>query len=273
MRLMLYTNRRAGSHFLANWIISNILGETYFKRGAPSTSGGWFHVHGMCGLNQFARRHKIDPRGMTLDQLPEHVFVTMEDAPISYARPADWMRPARGAVTGCSNARPPIPPHNLLQRYQDDATKLILLRDPINVMASTIANNGAFTSIERCARVFMDYAHVIASGQAEEKQYTVVRYEELATSREYRDTLATNLGFTNQDIAVEAVPHHGGGSSFDGLAMDGNASAMDTNERWKTFLDNPTYLWSLGFPGFLEAREALYGPLPTPLAERVGTTR
>lgn len=93
----------------------------------------------------------------------------------------------------------------------------------------------------------------------------VVIYEHFLESYQYRNDLAQYLEIDPHEEQLFYHSRELGGSSFTGNTVP--PEEMPVNERWLSFVDDPEYLWYLKYPGLLEAREKVYGPLPPELEE------
>ena len=144
-----------------------------------------------------------------------------------------------------------------------------VVRDPINSLASVLQLGREAHDPEKpvlparansliLPMLFEDFLEIPPGGH-------LVIYERFIASREYRDALAADLGIEPNESALDT---YWGGRSLFGENLSA-PSELAVNERWKEAMDDPMYLWYLRYPGLLEARETIYGPLPPELKERL----
>lgn len=71
----------------------------------------------------------------------------------------------------------------------------------------------------------------------------VINYNRWCYDDSYRANILAKIGLKNFDLTHEFVSNKGGGSSFDGLKFDSEASRMNTSNRWKHLVhdDFPEY--------------------------------
>lgn len=71
----------------------------------------------------------------------------------------------------------------------------------------------------------------------------MINYNEWVVNKNYRDAFLREhfCRRENFDIGIDEVSTHAGGSSFDRLTYSGRAAKMDTNSRWRYFLENTFY--------------------------------
>ena len=163
--------------------------------------------------------------------------------------------------------------------YKDDCNSILrasthyihIIRDPINSLASALKATHKFrsqhSSILGAPSPTILIPAKFSSFLETPPEGHLVIYEKFLASKEYRDNLATSLGIRPYESELDKLSPQLGGSSFTGFTVPANQ--MPVNERWKECIDDPTYLWYLRYPGLLEARESVYGPLPTALQERL----
>ena len=100
-----------------------------------------------------------------------------------------------------------------------DATHLLLLRDPLNHMASRLEAATTRPEVFPINEAFVDlldaYCAEFLGRTARLEAKTLVSYNRFVTDRHYRDELAAGLGLPNHD-AISEVSGYGGGSSFSG---------------------------------------------------------
>ena len=146
------------------------------------------------------------------------------------------------------------------QRYD-----LLILRDPFNLLASRLKNN--FLSVHSRQQSFIDFWIEYAKEYLGETNYlkhnkVCINYNLWKCDRDYRQELAQKLGIDFTDAGINKVLSHGGGSSFDGKNLDGNATAMDTNNRWQHFIKDPIYRQLINNKELLDYSQQIFGYIP-----------
>jgi hypothetical protein len=81
-------------------------------------------------------------------------------------------------------------------------------------------------------------------------------------NKDYRQKIAKQLDMNFTDAGIDNVSGCGGGSSFDGLKLDGKANQMDVNNRWKQFIDREEYRQLFSNKKLLEYSLKIFGHLP-----------
>ena len=120
---------------------------------------------------------------------------------------------------------------NIFNKINFEHTKIIVIRDLYNMMASSLKQNiknyGGGTFNSRLNK-WIGHAHLVNNMPP---NYICINYNKWFELKEYRDEIAKSLGFTNKELEVNKVPHFGKGSSFDKQKKKG--SDMDVLKRYK----------------------------------------
>ena len=118
-----------------------------------------------------------------------------------------------------------------------------IFRNPFNLMASRLKNKNIpenIKNIDKCKFLlekWKEYAKKYLSG---EKNYFV--YDKWFYSKKYRDEIAKNIGFNNNEKHLDEVSHFGEGSSFDKLKYNGIAQKMNVLTRYEYYEENNDFL-------------------------------
>jgi hypothetical protein len=108
----------------------------------------------------------------------------------------------------------------------DGALHVIVLRDPLNNLASRLAGAEKRPEVFRVDEAYLDLLEAYAAeylGRTEHLTPKVlVSFDRFLTDVGYRDSVATDLGVDNRDRTDE-VSSYGGGSSFGDAAADPEA--------------------------------------------------
>ena len=142
---------------------------------------------------------------------------------------------------------------------------VLIIRDPFNLFASRLKNNFLATkSKTKTAReLWIDYAKEFL-GETNYLQHNKVciNYNLWVKNKDYRQEIAKQLEINFTDAAIDKVSGCGGGSSFDGRELDGKASKMDVNNRWKEFINNEEYRQLFNQERLLEYSLKIFGHIP-----------
>lgn len=121
---------------------------------------------------------------------------------------------------------------------------LLILRDPFNLLASRLKSQ--FMDVNAPGKTVSDLWVEYAQEFVGETDWLrspklCINYNRWCVDSEYRQSLADTLQIPYQAIKTDKVSGCGGGSSFDGFAFQGQATAMDTQGRWRHYQDQPHY--------------------------------
>lgn len=138
----------------------------------------------------------------------------------------------------------------------EEAYLLLVVRDFINWAASCFKRGGR-DFVKKQSETWINHAYQAVLPREKRpalKGFTAstidVIYNYFVIDEEYREFIASQLDISedelsfNLDLAEEAmdqVQNIGGGSSFDGLEMDGKGSEMQVLQRYEAFLDNKEF--------------------------------
>lgn len=214
--LVMYGLKRSGNHAVLNWLLGC---QTFFVLDniepiAPILSGARYGPVERRPLAYWMLRHRSFD-WMSLVGKPRDVLVTVEDHELDY-------RPVSVAS---------LP-----------ATRIVLLRDPANMLASRIrkasaTRNPAYVNadgtpaIARAVRLWKQYARECVDNAGPTEPTVMVYFNAWFQSMEYRRQSAHALGVTFSDEGSKRVSGHGGGSSFDGATFDDRAQDMSVLSR------------------------------------------
>ncbi|MFP4144072.1 MAG: hypothetical protein ACLFV3_02915 [Phycisphaeraceae bacterium] len=139
---------------------------------------------------------------------------------------------------------------------------VLILRDPFNLFASRLRAGSAEVGLTVAKRIWKQHAREFIQGPSRLRHDPVlIRYNQWFTDRDYRRALADRLGLTFTDAGLREVAACHGGSSFDGLAYDGDAQQMGVLSRWKHYAADAQYRM-LFDEELIEMSESIFGPIP-----------
>jgi len=138
---------------------------------------------------------------------------------------------------------------------------ILLLREPLNLFASRCQSKylGVASRILNDTDLWIMHARAyLESRKSTEKKWVCINYDEWFSSKTYRQEIAHALGLAFSDTGRDEVPHFGGGSSFDALNYQTNASQMNVLERWKSFRGDPCFENYIGNSELLRLAQLIF---------------
>ncbi|MBE9114821.1 hypothetical protein IQ249_02820 [Lusitaniella coriacea LEGE 07157] len=175
--------------------------------------------------------------------------------------------------------------HELYLGKSAERYDVLILRDPFNMLASMLHNHkkqiqqqGQITKNyfqgknrygrdkkggEELISLWIDYAkEFLGETNFLNHNKVVISYNSWFSSEDYRKELSQKLKLNFSDRGKNEVKDFGGGSSFEGLKLDGTAVTMDVLNRWKTLIDNPQYRALLDNRELVQYSEKIFGHIP-----------
>ena len=141
----------------------------------------------------------------------------------------------------------------------------IILRDPFNLFASRFKQNFIATKAKKLSMVdmWLEYAREFLRETAYlQPNLICISYNRWFSDQDYRRELADKLDIPFSDEGLSDVPTFGGGSSFDGTRLSGQARAMDVTNRWKTFEENEAFRQCFKDPELWHYSQRIFGDIP-----------
>lgn len=158
--------------------------------------------------------------------------------------------------------------HDLYLGKSASRYDLIIMRDPFNLFASRFQKAcksekaNEFLNLD-LVKLWIDYAkEYLGETNYLTNNKICVNYNQWCLDVDYRKQLITKLGCEFSDLGFHEVRGQGGGSSFEGLTLNGQADKMKVLERWNVFAENIDYLKMLDAPEILEYSEKIFGRIP-----------
>jgi len=116
---------------------------------------------------------------------------------------------------------------------------IVIVRDYANIMASRYQRFArprkpplGWRLSNDTTRVWLEHAELLAQSDQPKSPVVGINYNHWSTDADYRSRLASRLGIGSAPLPLR-VPDFGGGSSFDGKALDGKANNMNLLKRWR----------------------------------------
>lgn len=226
--------QRSGNHAIVNWIAMQSRGTcVYLNDARPGTNP-------FESLNEYLEYHNGEMTSLTYawdvvtrrnvradaPSTCDLLIHSYEDTPItrrSHATRKGWL------------AEP--------ERFHD----ILIVRDPLNFFASRLLKWKKLTGIQDVVTlVELWKAHVREAlgetSQLSRADKVVIDFGRWKGDIGYRKQTAADLRLDFSDRGIDRMVRVGEGSSFDQFKYENNASAMKTNERWKTLARDARYL-------------------------------
>ena len=155
--------------------------------------------------------------------------------------------------------------HDLYLGKTQSRYDVLILRDPFNLLASRLKNN--FLSVKSSHLNFVDLWINYAKEYLGETNYlrhnkVCINYNLWVGNKDYRQEIASKLRIKFTDVGIDKVHGCGGGSSFDGRELDGQAHKMDVNNRWKHYMENSVYCQLINNEQLLDYSHKIFGHIP-----------
>ncbi len=257
MRTLLHVihPRRAGGHAVINWLQENVNpgGETFFKNDI-------YTPHATIPGERILPRRRLKLQPTTQDTLG---IISYEDP---YLNDIPHLYPVRQGK----------------EILPDSEQKFVLiLRDPYNLFATRLKK------MDNMHNPITDYREIDAWPETHDTQLGKELWKEYAkeflgetnilgdniipinynlwcSDKAYRDSLLkTHFNQEiNKDIGFNHVPDNGGGSSYNFKDYDGKATEMQTDTRWRSFINDPEYRALVSDPEIRRLSEKIFGHIP-----------
>lgn len=247
MAILLFGAKRSGNHLVRAW-----LGDEFNQDLASRNS----HIFNIKGFGRLASSLK---RANGLSNFP---IIGVED--LSYTDMVNFFIGSSAKDL------------EVLEKLQEELVDQIihLIRDPINVLASILAilksDKPEYNRLKMQPGFMspLNLLEVFPKLVEEHDNVLQIKYEDFISSEEYRRSIEAQLplGFQGDDSVLD-TQHKPLKSSFTDSEEVTDEDRKSMKARWKNFIDDPEYLWYLKYPGLLETREKVYGPLPGELQE------
>jgi hypothetical protein len=234
--------RRAGTHAIAGWLLSHLAGKEIKADG----------IH-------LARDVSVIAEGVTYANNVEPSL--LKKLILRDPLPGEKHRVIGVEICGF-DVKAELPEDHPAQ----DARVIVILRNPINHLASTIKGGHNFDHVT-CGfpRHWKECLEFYRGLQADGYKCLGANFDQWFQNRQYREDLASRMGFANEELGLGIISGNGGGSSFDQLEKDGKAQEMNVLGRWMEYVRHEEYMFVIKF--LREDIEKEFGPLPEELIE------
>jgi hypothetical protein len=152
----------------------------------------------------------------------------------------------------------------------DQYFKVVLMRDAFNQFASLIkAGFIDEDTIDHYIELYKKYSKIVIkeiSGthyntHKSARSFIFINYNKWFYDNLYRQNLARELGFQTSGEAYKKIPVQGGGSTFNGIELDGKAENLKVLERWKDLVNHPLYQKVLSDDELRQYSDHLFGKI------------
>lgn len=261
--------RRSGNHAVINWIRKQQAGETFYINNVRLKENPFRAVY----QDQIRKSKNPSLPGWRTEDIDR------------------WQREAEGefSIKKCllySYEDQPIDQlsdrnfdkkHDLYFGKSKARYDLIIMRDPFNLFASRLRANQKSEALpdqfdfmrvksrkSSLPQMWIDYAQEYLN-ETNYLQHTKVpvNYNLWSTDPDYRCQIAEKLDLDFTDAGFDDVMTNGGGSSFDGIALNGKASEMSVLERWKHFAEDPRFRALIDDERLLDYSTKIFGAIPS----------
>ncbi|MDY7013362.1 MAG: hypothetical protein SVX43_07095 [Cyanobacteriota bacterium] len=155
--------------------------------------------------------------------------------------------------------------HDLYLGKSKKRYDLLIMRDPFNLLASRLKKKYMPTKDKEknCVDLWIEYAKEYV-GETQYLKYNkiCVNYNQWTKDIDYRQQIAQQLDLEFSDAGINTVSGCGGGSSFEGRALDGQATQLDVGNRWKHFCENDVYRQLFDNEELWFYSEKIFGHIP-----------
>jgi len=219
---------RSGNHAIINWILSQASGRTCFLNCAEPQSNPYVTARPLdSGHRIIANFPEFDVEAELVGKFADKdlLLVSHEDCFLGTV--------AKGAYEDN---------HDSFVGPSLSRRDVLILRDPFNLFASRLRGQFGSVSTGTALRIWKQHAREFLGVRRYLKHPRIlIDYNQWATSQDYRQEIAEQLGLQFSDSSVEKVAAAGNGSSFDGRRYDGRATCMRILDRWKHFIGSEAY--------------------------------
>jgi hypothetical protein len=155
--------------------------------------------------------------------------------------------------------------HDIYFGKSKERFDLLILRDPFNLFASRFKGGMIDVKSKRLTAVdlWIQYAkEFLGETNHLNQKKILINYNQWVSDIDYRKKLSLRLGLLFSDTGLRKVASLGGGSSFDGQAMNGRGNQMSVLERWKHFQHNETYRAIFQNQSLIHYARTIFGEIP-----------
>lgn len=213
---------RSGNHAIIHWILRQLSGRWCFLNCAEP------------GTNPFETARPMDNGAVHLSSDPGF---DPQRAAAGERRPNDHLLLSHEDVF----LRPLFKPQAEREFAQflggwHHFIDILILRDPFNLFASR--RRSGLNTVSRATefRIWKQHARAfLGKSKGVPRSLVAISYNRWASDAAYREALAARLGLDFTDEGIDQIVQCLGGSSFDGLAFDGQATRMPVLDRWRHY--------------------------------------
>jgi len=230
--------RRTGNHAIIAWIKQQTSGQVMFLNNVEPCHSPYrfYHLHFPDRGYGAAAWGRFTPQDWLIYSYEDHDLAQIGDP--RYYR--------------C---------HDLYVGKSAKIFDVLILRDPFNLLASRYKKQ--YLSVKGAGSVvdlWLQYAReFVGETQYLKNPKVLINYNRWVVDRDYRQAIAQQLGLTFSDAGIDYVGSYGGGSSFDGMALRGQAAQMEVNQRWRHFETDAGYRTLLQNQALFDYSKRIFG--------------
>ncbi len=231
--------RRSGNHAIINWIRKQATGKVRHLNNIPAQKNPYRVLY----QHYPKERLQLDAIGKFLKL--DCLLYSYEDYALSQI--TDWRFEKK---------------HELYFGRSSVRYDVIILRDPFNLIASRLKQGYLKVKApeQTIINLWLEYAkEFLGETQYLKNNKLCINYNRWFIDYKYRQQLATKLKLEFTDTGINEVKPQGGGSSFEGLKLNGKANEMKVLDRWKNFVYHPLYREVLNNQELIAYSEKIFG--------------
>ncbi len=142
--------------------------------------------------------------------------------------------------------------------------QIIILRNPLNLLASRIEADGHLAGIHDLGMIlacWKEHATHYNDSKTMDSNQLVILYDLWFASKSYRKNILRLLNIKENCLSLGKVSKNGGGSSFDGISYENEPEKMKVLERYKKYQDHEYLKIAMQDPEIIILYEKNFGNL------------
>ena len=238
---------RSGNHAIIQWIMAQAAGRVCFLNCTEGKS------------NPFLTARPMDDERPYQTNIPGFDWAAEQRGEFSAKRHLIFSHEDNFLANACSAE---------FERRHDEFVgpsgrrfDVLILRDPFNLFASRLRNMEGQVPLRAGVRIWKQHAREFLGEGRLRATPVLINYNRWFLERDYRRSVAQQLGLNFTDAGRRDVANCNGGSSFDGKLYHGQAHRMNVLQRWRHFEDDERFR-AIFDQQMIEMSERIFGPIP-----------